>query len=141
MLMVLTSCAEPSANSGRTRPAVKPDPSANDPCKAHPGCALLQASWSGDRPHQVSWTAGKGANLQRGTLRVDPYRDDDGKWRGLFQLPVTVQHGDPVTLAADPSYGQGLTIVAVYHLGRDLCDSLPGSNVVKGLATCNVTIP
>lgn len=137
VLMLVSSC-QASPDGGRPTTTAKPDPSANDPCKTHPGCALLQASFTGDRPHIVSWNAPNG---QRGQTRVDPYRDDDGRWRGLFQLAVTVSHGDPVSIAADPMYGTGLTIVAVYHLGKDLCDSLPGSNTVKGLATCNVTIP
>jgi len=124
----------------RREPQPAPDPSAIARAKSHPGAAMLQLSWDKERYWTIIYQGGNGDTQH--TIRWAPYRDDDGNWKGLFQTAVDVSHGDVVKISGAPvAFQDGLATVAVYYLGKDLCNNLPGSHTLSGSVGCTVTIP
>jgi hypothetical protein len=141
LVLATSDCGSgPATSERRATPAPAPDPSAMEVCKHNPGCALLQLSWDRERSFTIRYQAGAQDIMH--SVRWAPYRDDNGNWKGLFQLPVTVKHNDVVKLSGSPiGPDNGLVITAVYHLGVDLCANVPGSHRLAGSAGCTVTIP
>ena len=126
----------------RREPEPAPDPSALEKCKNTRGCALLQFSWDSafERYYSIIYKGGQGDTTH--TIRWASHKDDQGRWKGLFQTAVTVDSGDVVKISGAPiGGGGGLAIASVYYLGKELCNMIPGSHKIGGPAGCTVKIP